>query len=126
MGLYYHSNKCCVWTKFLLRLRHTFRCNRICNVFQFEGKRCSALLIAQHTPQQCEGPEFRQRGENVSTNATVESASSLFCHLPFSPQNRGEIEKPPFVSAHYISAVIVSNESPVCGSFQQGTVTGPR
>lgn len=33
--------------------------------------------------------------------------------------------KTPFVSAHYISAVIVPNESPVCGSFQQKMVTGP-
>lgn len=32
--------------------------------------------------------------------------------------------KTPFVSAHYISAVIVPNESPVCGSFQQKIVTG--
>ncbi|CAF90619.1 unnamed protein product [Tetraodon nigroviridis] len=39
-------------------------------------------------------------------------------------QLREEIEKPPFVCAHYISAVIVPNESPVCGSFQQGTITG--
>lgn len=84
--------------------------------------------IAQHCSscgtQHCGGPEFRQREKNVSANATVESASSLFCHLPFFLQNRREIEKPPFVSAHYISAVIVPNESPVCDCFQQGTITG--
>lgn len=112
-------------TKFLVRLRLTLSCNGILNVFQFAGKRCSALLIAQHTAQQCTGPEFRQREEIVNANATVESASSPFCHLPFSFQNRGGIEKPSFVSAHYISAVIAPNESPVCGFFQQGTVTGP-
>lgn len=50
--------------------------------------------VAQHTTQQCAGPEFRQRERNVGANATVESASSLSCHLPFSLENRGEIEKP--------------------------------
>lgn len=83
------------------------------------------LSNAQHTTQQCARPEFRQREQNVGANATVDSASSLSCHLPFSIENRGGNRKnPPFVSVHYISAVIVPNESPVCGSFQQGTVTG--
>lgn len=53
----------------------------------------------------------------------VEFTSPLFCHLPLSCQNRGEVEKTPFVSTHYMSAVIVPNESPVCGSFQQKMVT---
>lgn len=39
-------------------------------------------------------------------------------------KTEGKSKNPPFVSVHYISAVIVPNESPVCGSFQQGTVTG--
>lgn len=80
---------------------------------------------ANCSAQQYAGPEFRQREQNVGTNAAVECASSLSCHLPFSLQNRGEIEKPPFVNAHDISPVIIPNESPVCGSFQRGTVKGP-
>lgn len=46
-----------------------------------------------------------------------------FLSPPFLSKTEGK-SKTPFVSAHYISAVIVQNESPVCGSFQQKMVTG--
>lgn len=49
---------------------------------------------------------------------------ALFSVTSLSLSKTEEKWKTPFVSTHYISAVRVPNESPVCGSFQQKMVTG--
>lgn len=64
-----------------------------------------------------------QTEENLSISSAVESASFSIVPAPFVSKAEGK-SKTPFVNAHYISAVIVPNESPLCGSFKQKIVTG--
>lgn len=60
------------------------------------------------------------REENVSTNATVESASSLFCHLPFSLQTEGK-SKNHHLSVHITSLLLSSQMKAQCvGPFNKG------
>lgn len=59
---------------------------------------------------------------NEKTNALVEFASSFFSP-PCLSKTEGKL-KTPFVSAHFIWAVMVQRESPVCGAFQQNMVPG--
>ena len=68
------------------------------------------------------GRRFGAEAEYVSTNYSGLCQFS-FLSPPFLFKAEGTSETP-FVSANYISAVIVPNESPVCGSFQQRIVTG--
>lgn len=109
-------------TKFLLRPRPRFSCNRILNVFQFAGRRCSAMLSTRHNNAQGLNSD---RGSEMWALMLQWNLPVLYPVTSLSlSKTEGKSKNPPFVSAHYISAVIVPSESPVCGSFQQGTVTG--